>query len=227
MNALFRFFSVLLLMALLMLNARAGIVIGGTRLIYDGNKTESSLSIRNPDRIVWLIQSWIEPPDHHNRIDTVPFIITPPLFRLAERQQNVMRVVRTGTLPGDRESLYWLNIKSIPSVERRDNTLQFAVKTRIKLIYRPPALAAEMSEEEIYHLVWQLSGTDIEVKNPGPYYINFNDISVSGVPLPDVSWVAPFSTAHFRLPKKGLSGEISFEVINDFGGVSKKYMVKS
>lgn len=68
-------------------------------------------------------------------------MVTPPLFRLGAGQENNLRILRTGgNLPEDRESLYWMNIKSIPSTtEKQDNvnTLQIAVKTRIKLIYRP------------------------------------------------------------------------------------------
>jgi P pilus assembly chaperone PapD len=43
-------------------------------------------------------------------------------------------------LPQDKESLFWLNIKAIPSASQVDNTLQIAIKTRIKLIYRPATM---------------------------------------------------------------------------------------
>jgi len=72
-----------------------------------------------------------------------PFLITPPLFRLDAKEDNVLRVVRTGgNLPGDRESLYWLNIKAIPSSKHVEgmNTLQIAINTRIKLLYRPSSI---------------------------------------------------------------------------------------
>ncbi len=50
-----------------------------------------------------------------------PFLITPPLFRLDAKQENVLRIIRTGgNLPADRESLFWLNIKSIPSSARNE-----------------------------------------------------------------------------------------------------------
>lgn len=40
--------------------AQAGVVVGGTRLIYDGNKKEASLSVSNPDSQPYLVQSWTE-----------------------------------------------------------------------------------------------------------------------------------------------------------------------
>lgn len=42
--------------------AQAGVVIGGTRVIFDGNKKEASIGINNPDKTPYLIQSWIETP---------------------------------------------------------------------------------------------------------------------------------------------------------------------
>jgi len=59
------------------------------------------------------VQSWVDS-GGKNRAKA-PFLITPPLFRLDAKEDNVLRVVRTGgNLPGDRESLYWLNIKPFP-----------------------------------------------------------------------------------------------------------------
>lgn len=37
--------------------AQAGIVVGGTRLVYDGGKKESSINVGNPDNNTYLIQS--------------------------------------------------------------------------------------------------------------------------------------------------------------------------
>lgn len=100
------------------MQAQAGIVVGGTRLIYDGGKKESSIGVSNPDKIPYLIQSWVDLQEGDT--SKTPFIITPPLFRLDGGQDNILRVVRAGgNLPTDRESLYWMNIKSIPSAEKK------------------------------------------------------------------------------------------------------------
>lgn len=197
-------------------SVNAGVVIGGTRLIYDGNKKEASLSVKNPDKIPYLIQSWIEVPSGTN--NKAPFIITPPLYRLDTGQENVMRIVLTGFLPQNNESMYWLNIKSIPSAPRKDNTLQIAVKTRIKLIYRPENLNGSTPEDQAKSLKWQRAGNQVEVTNPSSYYINFNEITVAGKKLDDVTYVAPHSTARFTLPTGSGGGELSFKIINDYGG---------
>lgn len=199
-----------------MAGAHAGIVVGGTRLVYDGAKKESSLSVNNPDKTPYLIQSWVDTQD--NGIEKAPFIITPPLFRLDGEQQNVLRVVRAGALPEDHESLYWLNVKAIPSGKKMENTLQIAVRTRIKLIYRPSTLKGSSPEDQTDKLVWSRSGNQLQVKNPTAYYMNFNEITVGGKPLENVTYVAPQSTATFTLPG-GSSSALSWKIISDYGAI--------
>jgi P pilus assembly protein, chaperone PapD len=203
-------------------NASAGVVVGGTRLIYDGGKKESSLSVSNLDKAPYLIQSWVEP--HNGSAAPAPFIVTPPLFRLDGGQDNVLRVVRAGgKLPADKESLYWMNIKSIPSVtsEKNQNTLQIAVKTRIKLIFRPESLKGT-PEEQAEKLVWQRRGFNLQVMNPTPFYMNFHQVKVGELELKGVTYVAPMSTASFPLPT-GSGENVIWKIISDYGGVGKKH----
>ena len=214
-------FLIALLALLVSSYANAGVVIGGTRVIYDGGKKETSLSVTNPDSVPYLIQAWID--TQNGGIEKAPFIITPPLYRLDQGQQNVMRIVRAGNVPDDKESLYWLNVKSIPSAEKKENTLQVAVKTRIKLIYRPVALKGTAPEELAGKLTWQKVGNQIQVTNPTHYYMNFNEITVAGTKVPDVTYVAPGTSVRFDLPAGVNAGPVTFKIISDYGGVGKTH----
>lgn len=201
--------------------ANAGVVVGGTRVLYDGAKNESSLSVSNPDSVPYLIQSWIDDLDNGSR--KAPFIITPPLFRLDQGQKNVLRIVRAGGLADNTESMYWLNIKCIPSAEKKENTLQIAVKTRIKLIYRPESLSKNVPEDFADKLTWQKQGDNLSVINPSSYFMNFNEITVGGKKLANVTYVAPGKSTQFKLPA-GINGsEVEFKIINDFGGTGKSH----
>ena len=200
--------------------AHAGVIIEGTRLIYQGDKKEASLGISNPDNLNYLVQSWVENAD--NTRDKTPFLITPPLFRLDGKQDNILRVVRTGgNLPTDRESLYWLNIKSIPSTSREEssNTLQIAIKTRIKLIYRPSGIGGK-PDDVGDKLRWHKQGNNLVVSNPTPFYMNFQQITVGGKKVNNISWVAPKSDAHFAVPGGIVGTNVSWKIINDYGAVS-------
>ncbi|MEE4484850.1 molecular chaperone [Serratia ficaria] len=201
---------------------QAGVVVGGTRLIYDGAKKESALSINNPDAVPYLIQSWVDAQEGDSA--KAPFIITPPLFRLDGGQNNLLRVVRAGgNLPADKESLYWLNVKAIPSVEKKDNTLQIAIKTRIKLIYRPQGLSGNL-EEAVGKLAWRRSGNRLQVSNPSPYYLTFFNLKLNGSAVAGSTMVAPQATASFPLPAgSGAGGSLSWQIINDYGGTGQTF----
>lgn len=74
--------------------SQAGVIIGGTRVIYHGDKKETSINVKNPDKYSYLIQSWV---DNENKSEVkAPFIITPPLFRLGSSEENTLRIIRTG-----------------------------------------------------------------------------------------------------------------------------------
>ena len=113
------------LLPLALMTANAGVIIGGTRVIFEGAKKEATINITNPDNTPYLIQSWIDMQDGVS--GKAPFIITPPLYRLDGGQKNLERIVMTGSLPQEQESLFWLNIKAIPSASKQMNALQIAV----------------------------------------------------------------------------------------------------
>ncbi|MDF3577248.1 fimbria/pilus periplasmic chaperone, partial [Enterobacter hormaechei] len=184
---------VMALLPLTLTSASAGVIIGGTRVIFDGAKKEASINITNPDNVPYLIQSWIDVQDEQS--GKAPFIITPPLYRLDGGQKNLERIVMAGSLPQGQESLFWLNIKAIPSASKQMNSLQIAVKTRIKLIYRPEALRASTPEEQANKLTWRRAGNTLLVNNPTPYVINFNEITLGNKKLDDVTYVMPSGTA--------------------------------
>ena len=193
--------------------AHAGVVTGGTRLIYPGGKKESSLSVTNNDATPYLIQSWVE-----SNKGAAPFLLTPPLFRLEGEQQTRLRVIYSGGLPENKESMFWMNIKAIPSSQAKAgaNTLQVAIKTRIKLIYRPKSIEGtpEMVTEQ---LRWTRSGNTLQVMNPTAFYMNFAEVKVGGAEVKEANWVGPGETARFQLP--GVSaGALQWKLINDYGG---------
>ena len=203
------------LLPLTLTSASAGVIIGGTRVIFDGAKKEASINITNPDNGPYLIQSWIDVQDEQS--GKAPFIITPPLYRLDGGQKNLERIVMTGSLPQGQESLFWLNIKAIPSASKQMNSLQIAVKTRIKLIYRPETLRASTPEEQANKLTWRRAGNTLLVNNPTPYVINFNEITLGNKKLDDVTYVMPSGTARFPLPNRARDNSLTFKVINDYG----------
>ncbi len=201
--------------------AQAGIVIGGTRVIYNGDKKETSVAIRNPEKSgVWLVQSWVENNDGTGK---APFIATPPLFRINAGEENMLRIVRTGgSLPEDRESVFWLNVKSIPGIDEntpQTNALQVVVKSRLKLFYRPAGLGGDPGTA-YRQLTAARTGNQITLTNPTPYYVTLFTLKVNGQEIKEADLVPPEGSAHFTLPSAAAS-TVTWQAINDYGGISQ------
>jgi chaperone protein EcpD len=73
--------------------------------------------------------------------------LPPPLFRLDAMKEQMVRIVPTAhNLPTDRESVFYFNAQEIPAASNDDgNTLKIALRTRIKLFYRPKGCRAACS----------------------------------------------------------------------------------
>ncbi|EPF6343145.1 fimbrial biogenesis chaperone [Proteus mirabilis] len=193
----------------------AGVIISGTRVIYNEGNKNVSINVKNPDKMPYLIQSWI---DDFEEKKQSKFTITPPLFRLNPDKENTLRIFLTEEgLPSDQESLFWLNIKTIPATEKTENSLQIAIKTQMKLIYRPKSLKDVNFEEEQKKLSWSKERGKVIVYNPTPYFMNFQTIKFNGKLVDDVSYAKPFSTKSFDINDNNEHGLISWELINDYG----------
>lgn len=211
--------NIILLLALFSASAVPGVEIGGSRLIYNAGSRQAELSVSNPDEKPYLIQSWVENQNMVDDDDTT-FITTPPLFRLEAHSQNSVRIVYTGTpLPDDRESLFWLNIKSIPSMTKSDgNQLSIAVKSRLKVFYRPGNLKGDV--EDAWKNIKFIARPDgLYVKNPSPYFISLYEMQTGdgnkNIPLTLDPFSEKFISRHAKI-----KSTITWRAINDFGGVS-------
>lgn len=223
---MFRLSQYMLLSFLFLLPAvvSAGVEIGGTRIIYDGNSKQASISISNPENRPYLIQSWVNKTENGEDNDET-FLTTPPLFRLEPHTQNSVRVVLSkNQLPQDKESVYWLNIKSIPAKgNNATNELLIAVKTRMKLIYRPAGVTGDPTIAWKKLTFFQKNGA-LFVSNPTPYCISLYDVKVSGKEIKNTPMVLPGQ--EISLGQSTSSGsEISWRAINDFGGITTEQKI--
>lgn len=200
----------------------AGVIIGNTRLIYNEYRKEATIPIINPDSdISYLIQSWFERWDSAD-IAPIPFAITPPLFKLNGGKENILRIVRTEehNLPNDRETIFWLNIKSIPSTKKlNQNQLFISIKAKIKLIYRPELLNNEKAALAYHSVTFARCNNRLTISNPTPYHINFYRLNVAGYEVNEPLMLRPYSENQIDIPNH-LEGKILWSVINDYGGIT-------
>ncbi len=178
-----------------------------------------------------LIQNWLDTGDDNadpSQIK-VPFTSTPPVSRIESKRGQTVKVMFTGTtqLPADRESVFWFNVLEVPpkpkDAESDKNLLQLAFRTRIKLFYRPSGLKGEPAEAPA-KLTWKLNNAQLQVNNPTPYYVSFNDVAIESGGKSykvDSSMVAPFGQVSFAvtdIASSVSSGKVIYKAINDYGG---------
>lgn len=222
--------------------AQAGVQVIGTRLIFNGAKKEASLPVENSSTRPFLVQAWVDDGNDTGGPSTdnkTPFFVTPPLSRLDGGKQNILRVLRAGggKLPTDRESVFWMNVKEIPEAAKEQNVLQIAMRSRIKLFYRPEGLQVDPLEAHT-KLNWTLLKQEVEGKetfavrasNPTPYFLTVSDLKINGSEeVPTIEMVAPFSQTIFSLGKTkyamGGAQELSYRTINDYGAETEALKV--
>lgn len=222
-----------LLAAALSLPAHAGVTPEASRVIVPAGETEQSLQVLNANTYPVLVQVWID----DGRIDavpqesTAPFVVLPPIFRMAAGDQTSLRIIHSGEkLPSGRESLFWLNLYEIPGVPKQhspDNAQAVTVtmRTQIKVFVRPAGLPygpRELPKRLTFSLAQAAGKLTLRIGNPTPYHATFSAVLVkagghSQQITPDM--VAPLSTATLALDQLdaqvGESAEVLFSLIDD------------
>lgn len=199
---------------------QAGVALGATRVVYPAGQKQAQLPVSNNDnKSAYLIQSWIENADGKK---DGRFVITPPLFAMKGKRENILRIIDATNkqLPQDRESLFWINVKAIPAMEKekqKENTLQLAIVSRIKLYYRPADLPLP-PEQAAGKLTFSRQGTSLILTNPTPYYLTVVELTVDGRNLESVL-VPPLGKASVTLPASA-GNNISYRTINDYGALT-------
>ena len=212
-------------------SARAALVLSATRLIYRGGSGGARIDVLDVGRQPALMQAWIDAgnPQARPQDIQVPFVVTPPMVRIDPGRRQSLGVVFTGpALPTDRESLYWLNVLDIPprpDLRPGADYIQFAVRTRIKLIYRPAGLHGG-PEQAMRELRWRERCREahciVQARNPTPYVIPIVRLRCAGLGRPRAAvllqgTVRPFAARSWVLPQAARVARVRYEVINDFG----------
>ena len=219
--------SLVLLMLSQTGNVNAAIGLDRTRVVFDGSKDADSMTITNNNtQLPYLAQGWIE--DEQGNKITSPLIVLPPVQRLEpgkKSQVKVQALPAVKSLPQDRETVYYFNLREIPPRSDKANSLQIALQTRIKLFYRPASIVPsqqERSDPWQKQLILTREADDFQVNNPTPYYITLIDArsSKEGKTSPGFEplMVPPKGTLKLGVSAAALGSKPWLTYVNDYGG---------
>lgn len=209
--------------------SNAGITLDVTRVILAAPKQEASILVINQESEHIMIQSWVDSTNVTAEQD-IPFVITPSLNRLDRNQRKLLRIFYYGQgLPTDRESALRLNVQEVPQKSKSENSLQIAVRQRIKLFYRPVNLkgsADEAPNELGWRMVLKAGKPGLEVKNDSAFHVSFGTVNIQNgssiYPIP-AKMIPPYTSQSFTIEgaSSALSGtaKVEFESINDDGEI--------
>jgi len=239
------------------LPAAASVVIAGTRVIYRAAEPEVTLKLSNDGKTPSLLESWIDDGDATATPTNAkaPFTITPPLARIDPTKSQTLRITYVPdpakALPQDRESLFYFNVLEVPpkpvdtpatagsspaaasssGAPARRNWLQLAIRSRLKLFYRPAGVKGTVQEalpQLTWHLGREAGHAVLIVRNPSPYYVTFNQVALrSGgrevkATLGTHDMLAPGAQQALPLESEPpAAAQVHVQILNDLGGLSE------
>jgi len=214
------------------LSSQAAVVIEGTRIVYNESQREVNVKLGNVDeKVGTLVQIWID----EDNIDAtasssgVPFILNPPLAKIGPGKKQQVRMVYIGENENlKQEKLYWFNMLEVPPKSNEPSSLSFAVRTRVKLFFRPKAMSG-MVPNAPETTVWRWTSTkepfEIEAHNTSLFHMSMPSVFLEGPPTPiELSrgtMIAPNERVKFKV--EGLTTppdsamKIRHSSLNDFG----------
>ena len=218
--------------------AEGGLSLSQTRVIFDAKAKSAKITLNNQSERVYLVNSRVLPTPDANRqtSEAMPFMVTPPLFRLEKESRNTVLIAKNDTskLPTDRESVFYLSFLAIPAVKNNNESeleegmtttqVSFGVRTVIKLFYRPSDLAIPAATAP-ERLTFAQHSALLTVNNPTPYYVTLAQLTLDGRAVnvrEQGAMIAPFSQETYTV-NGAIANKIQWSVITEFGGVSEAF----
>lgn len=216
------------------LSAWGNVVIVGTRVIYPAQASDVSVHLRHQGDYPVLVQVWVDQYGPSASAADVPFVVSPPVFRMEANEGQSVRVLYTQeALPSDRETLFQFNVlETPPSPDAPSrNYLQLALASKLKLFFRPEGLSGTAAEAAA-SLRWRVSAqapNRLELINPTPFHVSVSSIrsAVAGliygeqaqgvVVYPYSETSVPVSQNMIKTSALPQGQRLTFTYINDFG----------
>lgn len=215
----------------------SGLRFSTARIVYpEGEKGGAYAELENGSTAPYLIQSWLASVDPDTGSPSelrpegveAPFMVTPPLTRLAPGERYRWRIQRVneGRLPTDKESVFYVALKAIPTTDKQGSQAgEFVLSPVIylKMLYRPQSIAGVTLDNAVSQLHFERQGEYVVVKNPTPLFMTFASLQIGTYSLPDTEFnkmVPPFGQQRYFLPRHA-NGDVFWRVLNEYGLATK------
>ncbi|MDZ7320053.1 fimbria/pilus periplasmic chaperone [Kosakonia sacchari] len=207
-------------------SAHSALTLDRSRIIFDEGLSSVSVSITNRnEQSPYLAQSWLE--DMKEKKLTSLLMVLPPVQRVepgAKTKVRIKALPDLSTLPKDRESVFYFNLREIPPKSDKPNVLMLAMQTRFKVFYRPASLKVDAQADVVpgtESLTLVKDGDKYILNNPSPYYFSIVEVRPStaakGVQGFSAKLFSPKSESSLGIASSALSNSPALVFINDYG----------
>lgn len=208
--------------------AEAALTVNRSRVIVNEESKSVSMSVTNRNnQEPYLAQIWIE--DETETKLTSPLMALPPVQRIEAGGKSSVRIrvlPDINTLPKDRESVFWFNMREIPPRSDKPNVLTLALQTRLKIFWRPAAIKIDSKVDTVpgmLNVTLAKNGNRYILNNPTPYHLTFvegrraamENASEGFEPL----MVAPKSQSTLSVGVNELGNSPILVFVNDYGSL--------
>ncbi|EAX5600918.1 fimbrial assembly protein [Salmonella enterica] len=220
-----RYSSVLLLASAVLFSqySLAAVNVDRTRIVMSSSDKSLAITLTNENKTLpYLAQSWVE--DKDGKRQETYLLALPPLQRIdggKKAQVRIMALPGTATLPQDRETLFYYNVREVPPKSDQKNVLQIAMQSRLKLFWRPESIKKDSRQHPEQKLTITRGEGQVTLNNPTPYYITLGYLGTGNkgsFPGFESAMVAPFSSEKVTTGSFG-GDTLSVGYIDDFGGL--------
>lgn len=206
------------------------------RYVYNESDTGGiSIDMTNGNTDSYLMEAWIATTDENtllpksnNMNERVPFIILSPLKKMEPNTQNSWNIRRIShqvngvDLPRDRESLFWIGIRAIPSEDKnkKENSVYLNIIPNFyfKLLYRPKEIEELKTSQLVKQVKLTRKGNSLQIDNPTPFYLTFDYLKVAGNSIKNGEreiTLAPFSSQNITLTSSA-TGKIEWRFTDEY-----------
>ncbi|QIF92685.1 fimbria/pilus periplasmic chaperone [Proteus vulgaris] len=202
--------------------AQSAVTLDRTRVIFPGTEKSINITIRNDNpTLPYLAQTWIDDANE-KKLTTGPLIATPPIQRLDPKSSSIVQISTTpsiASLPKDRETVFYYNLREVPPKSEEANILQIALQSRVKLFYRPAEILSQADSMWFHNVTLTPSAKGYTVNNVTPFYLTVIGLAstqkASETGAFSVVMIPPKSDHEFAVPKTNVP---YMTIINDYGG---------
>lgn len=201
MNTIWFFYRILVIIFLSFFTgtATAGVVIGATRLVIHEKAGFKDVHFRASGGSTYLVISRVMTAatrEAHSTEKAEGFTVLPPAFVLKGGQERQLRIIADAAriLPRDRETMLYFMVSSVPESSKEKNSVQIAVRTWIKLFYRP----ASLEGKAVPPLKVMRDGDSVVMKNDSPFYISLSGVSLQGQTVTSPGDILPYGEKRIK-----------------------------